>query len=99
MAGVRIILSCKTKKTLAEILDIIRRMATNYSQISSKGQLVIPAGLREELNLSPGTRVSIRREGNTLVLRPITREFIDSLIGSTKGAAAERERTHRDDKR
>jgi len=70
-----------------------------YSQISSKGQLVIPAELREQMKLSVGTKVAIRREGNTLVLRPITRLFIDSLVGCTKGAGAERERTHRDDKR
>lgn len=74
-------------------------MATLYTSISSKGQLVIPAELREQMNLSPGTKVSIRREGNALVVRPITPEFIDSLIGSTKGAAAERERMHRDDEK
>jgi AbrB family looped-hinge helix DNA binding protein len=74
-------------------------METAYARISSKGQLVIPAELREQMKLSVGTKVSIRREGNALVLRPITREFIDSLVGCTKGAGAERERTHRDDKR
>jgi AbrB family looped-hinge helix DNA binding protein len=74
-------------------------MATTlYANISSKGQLVIPAELREQMQLSAGTRVAIRREGNTLVLRPVTTEFIDSMIGCTKGAAAERERAHRDDK-
>jgi AbrB family looped-hinge helix DNA binding protein len=52
-------------------------MATLYTSISSKGQLVIPAELREEMNLSAGTKVSIRREGNALVDRPITPEFID----------------------
>jgi AbrB family looped-hinge helix DNA binding protein len=75
-------------------------MAMLYASISSKGQLVIPAELREQLNLSAGTKVSIRREGNVLIVRPITPEFIDSLIGSTKGAGVERERMHRlDEKR
>jgi len=72
-------------------------MAHRYVSISSKGQLVIPAELRGEMNLSAGTKVSIRREGNTLVLQPVTPEFIDSLMGCTKGAGAERERAHRDD--
>jgi len=72
-------------------------MATLYTSISSKGQLVIPAELREQMKLAAGTKVSIRREGNTLVVRPITPEFIDSLVGSTKGAAAERERMHKDE--
>jgi AbrB family looped-hinge helix DNA binding protein len=74
-------------------------MATLYTSISSKGQLVIPAELREEMKLAAGTKVSIRREGNALVVRPITPEFIDSLIGCTKGAAAERERMHREDEK
>ena len=73
-------------------------MPTHYTSISSKGQLVIPAELRQELNLNVGTRVSIQREGGTLVLRPITPEFIDALIGCTKGAGAEREKLHKADK-
>lgn len=72
-------------------------MRSLYANISSKGQLVIPAELREQMKLSAGTRVSIHREGSALVLRPITPEFIDSLIGCTRGAGAERERLHRDD--
>jgi AbrB family looped-hinge helix DNA binding protein len=72
-------------------------MPTLYAQISSKGQFVIPAELRKEMKLSIGTKISIRREGNTLVLYPVTPEFIDSLVGCTKGAGAERERIHRDD--
>ena len=70
-------------------------MQTFYTHVRSKGQLVIPAELRAQMKLSAGTRVAIQREGNTLVLRPITREFIDSLIGCTKDAATERERLHR----
>jgi AbrB family looped-hinge helix DNA binding protein len=70
-------------------------MHTFHTHIRSKGQLVIPTELREQMKLSAGTKVAIKREGHTLVLRPITREFIDSLIGCTKGAGAERERLHR----
>lgn len=74
-------------------------MQTHFSQISSKGQLVIPARLREELKLTNGTRVSIQREGDALVLRPVTADFIDGLVGSTKGTGDERERSHREDKK
>ena len=73
-------------------------MQTTYSHISSKGQLVIPAELRQEMNLAAGTKVSIQRNGDTLVLHPITPEFIDGLIGCTRGAGDERETMHRNDK-
>lgn len=72
-------------------------MKPRSARLSPKGQLVIPAELREELKLVPGTEVSIQREGNVLVLRPITPEFIESLIGCTSGAGHERERAHQDD--
>jgi AbrB family looped-hinge helix DNA binding protein len=68
-----------------------------YTKITSKGQIVIPAEIRDAMNLEPGTKVAVRREGTSIVLQPITREFIRSLIGSTTGMGDERERTHRDD--
>jgi hypothetical protein len=39
----------------------------------------------------------IERDGQTLILRPITPEFIDSLCGSTKGLGSLRDTMHRDD--
>ncbi len=67
------------------------------ARLSAKGQLVIPAELREALKLTAGTEVSIQRQGNTLVLRPITSQFIQSLAGCTRGAGHEREHAHGDD--
>ena len=72
-------------------------MEPEYTTLSTKGQIIIPAELREQLKLAPGTKMSIRREGQTLVLRPITSEFIDSLCGSTQGLGDLREKMHRDD--
>jgi len=72
-------------------------MKDEYTTLSTKGQVIIPAGLRDDMNLTPGTKFSIQREGFSLVLRPITEEFIDSLCGSTKGAGDLREQMHRDD--
>jgi AbrB family looped-hinge helix DNA binding protein len=76
-------------------------MAVLYSQVSTKGQMVIPVELREALDLKPGTRVALQREGNTIVLHPITDDFIDSIPGSLSGSSLGdlRERQHRDDKR
>ena len=75
-------------------------MTNLFAVVSSKGQIVIPASLREELHIKPGTRISIQLERNHLVLQPITRAFIKSLRGSFKGSdlVAAREREHRDDR-
>ncbi len=74
-------------------------MAHALRRISSKGQLVIPAELREQMKLSAGTKFQFGAKAMRLCVRPITPEFIDSLIGCTKGAGGERERTHRDDEK
>ena len=75
-------------------------MAPRFSQLSTKGQIVIPADIREAMKLEPGTQVAIEIEGDTLVLRPVTAEFIRSLRGITrgKGLSAYREREHRKDR-
>ena len=76
-------------------------MKSTVSNVSTKGQIVIPAALREEMGLTPGTRVTIERAGDTIVLRPLTRDFIRSLRGSFRGLGLEefRDREHRKDKR
>jgi AbrB family looped-hinge helix DNA binding protein len=72
-------------------------MKSGFATVSTKGQIVIPSELREQLKLEPGTRVSIRREGRMLVLRPINPNFIDEICGSTEGLGDLREKMHRDD--
>jgi AbrB family looped-hinge helix DNA binding protein len=76
-------------------------METIFTVVSSKGQIVIPAALRDQLGIQPGTRLSIQRENNHLVLQPITEEFIHSLRGCCKGKTSlveAREREHRIEK-
>jgi AbrB family looped-hinge helix DNA binding protein len=72
-----------------------------FTVVSSKGQIVIPAALREQLGIQAGTRLAIQRENNHLVLQPITDEFIHSLRGCLKGKTSlveAREREHRIEK-
>jgi AbrB family looped-hinge helix DNA binding protein len=76
-------------------------MDTIFTVVSSKGQIVIPAVLREELGIQAGTRVAIQRENNHLVLQPITNDFVRSLRGCLKGKTSlveAREREHRIEK-
>jgi AbrB family looped-hinge helix DNA binding protein len=77
-------------------------MNTVFTVVSSKGQIVIPAALRDKLGIQPGTRIAIQQEADYLVLQPITTGYIDSLLGSCKGEDSlveARERDHRIEKR
>jgi AbrB family looped-hinge helix DNA binding protein len=59
-----------------------------YITVSSKGQMVIPAAIREELGIEPGTRVAVRLEGPELVLRPETLASKLAMIKKMRGIAA-----------
>jgi AbrB family looped-hinge helix DNA binding protein len=64
-------------------------MERTFTTVSSKGQMVIPAAMRESLGIQPGTRVAIRQEGTRLILEPETLEaklrLIDEMQGCTAG--------------
>lgn len=69
--------------------------------VSSAGAFVIPDNLRKELGIHEGTRLSIYREQDRLVLRPIIDELIRSLRGRYQGTPSlveDREREHRVEK-
>lgn len=53
----------------------------NVATVSSKGQIVIPEKLRRKYGITKGTRVSIEEAGDTLVLHPVTREYVGGLVG------------------
>jgi AbrB family looped-hinge helix DNA binding protein len=64
-------------------------MEQMFTTVSSKGQMVIPAAIRESMGIEPGTRVSLRLEGARLILEPQTLaaklRIIDELCGLTAG--------------
>jgi AbrB family looped-hinge helix DNA binding protein len=59
-------------------------MATYRTVISSKGQVVIPAELREQFGLEKGTPATWTEEQGRLVLTPITARRLDEIMGSQK---------------
>lgn len=77
--------------------------------ISSKGQVIIPAELRERLGLEKGTAATWTEEQGRLVLTPITRQRLREIRGFLKPAPgaptmfdelfAERERERSREKR
>jgi AbrB family looped-hinge helix DNA binding protein len=59
-------------------------MATYRTTISSKGQVVVPAELREQLGLKKGTRATWTEERGRLILMPITERILDEIQGFLK---------------
>ena len=73
-------------------------MSNTFTTISSKGQVVIPVEMRQQLGLEAGTRMALSLEHGQVVLQPVTEDFIDQVAGSYKGKASmveARERDHR----
>jgi AbrB family looped-hinge helix DNA binding protein len=50
-----------------------RESEMRLTKINAKGQVTIPAALRERFGIKKGTRIDWKRDGSRLVLTPITR--------------------------
>ena len=52
-----------------------------------KGQIVIPSKVRRKLGLKEGTRVQVDVDegSHSIILTPITREYVEGLRGKYKG--------------
>jgi AbrB family looped-hinge helix DNA binding protein len=64
-------------------------MAAYRTVVSSKGQVVIPAELRQRLSLEKGTPATWSEEGGRLVLTPMTERQLDAIMGFLKPARGE----------
>lgn len=64
-------------------------MTAYRTVVSSKGQVVIPAELREQLGLGKGTRATWSEERGRLVLTPMTEKRLDEIMGFLKPAPGE----------
>lgn len=65
-------------------------MASYRTVISSKGQVVVPAELREQLGLKKGTRARWSEERGRLVLTPLTSQRLDEIQGFLKPRPGEK---------
>jgi AbrB family looped-hinge helix DNA binding protein len=67
-------------------------MKQAFARVSSKGQLVIPAEIRQKFGIEAGTRVKFVEKGSQLVLVPETLSvklrMIEGLRGMTKGGSS-----------
>jgi len=55
-----------------------------YTAVNAKGQIVIPAGIRERFDIKPGTKIAFVEEQGRLLLQPVTDAFIESVRGSLR---------------
>lgn len=66
----------------------MRSVAT--TKMSSKGQVVIPEGIRQQLRLEPGTQFVVLGEKDVVILKtvkaPTMKEF-DRLVGKARAQA------------
>lgn len=50
-----------------------------------KGQIVIPASLRRKYGIGAGTQIQVVDEGDRIVLKPVTADYVRKLRGILKG--------------
>lgn len=84
-------------------------MSSYRTVISSKGQVIIPAELRDEFGLAKGTRATWTKENGRLILTPMTEQRLRQIRGCLKPRPgeptmfdelfAERERERKREKR
>ena len=52
---------------------------------SGKGRIVIPAILRRKYGIKNGTKIIIVDNGDSILLKPVTEQYLRKLQGSLKG--------------
>lgn len=56
--------------------------------LTVKGQLVIPVELRRKFGITEKTKIVIVDNGDEIILRPMTDDYLRKLQGSLKGSNA-----------
>lgn len=54
-------------------------------RVTGKGQIVIPVLLRRKYGIKEGTKIVISDNGDSIILKPMTEEYLSKLQGSLKG--------------
>ncbi len=51
------------------------------TRLSTKGQVVLPKNVRENLGLMPGAELEVEVSDGLVILRPVGRTTVDDLLG------------------
>jgi AbrB family looped-hinge helix DNA binding protein len=62
-----------------------RKNSMSVTQLTPKGQILVPKHLRQKLGLKPGGKVHLDEEGGKLVLTPVPPDPIEAATGFLKG--------------
>lgn len=54
--------------------------------VTIKGQVVIPAKIRNRLGIKKGTRFYVEERNGEIILRPLNREYYQKMSGTLKGS-------------
>jgi AbrB family looped-hinge helix DNA binding protein len=71
-------------------------MTRQITTVSTKGQFVIPSGMRSALGIKPGTRICVTQDGTKIILEPVTAELVEKTRGMLKGKAHLTEKLRRE---
>jgi len=52
---------------------------------TTKGQIVIPSVLRRKYGIKVGTKILIYDNGESIILKPVTEQYLKDLQGSLNG--------------
>jgi len=58
---------------------------TQITTVSTKGQFVIPAEMRQSLGIEPGTRIAVTLKGSRIILEPVSEKLVDETRGIFAG--------------
>ena len=53
-----------------------------YAAVNAKGQVVIPAEIRERFDIKQGTKIAFVEDQGRLFIQPVTDAFIENTRGS-----------------
>ena len=56
------------------------------TSINIKGQVLIPAKIRQRLGLKKGNRIFVEERNGEIVLKPMNREYFQKMSGILKGS-------------
>ena len=70
--------------------NVIQGTSLMRSTITSRGQTVIPAGIRHQFDLGPSDRLEWVVDGKHILVYPVHKDPINALRGRGKGGSTER---------